>query len=493
MDIFKSAVAVFVGVVGFIIVAILPYAFRSSRPKNFPPGPPTIPVLGNLHLIPTSKSFILFHEWAKKYGPVIGLKFAGANVVILNNYRDVQALLESRGNIYSSRPPNYIAHKILFPGDIHILMSPYGTMWRAQRRAISAMLTSRAVEARLPQLEIPITHCLANMIRDPQNYYHYIRHLTTSVMLSTNYGLHEVPFGDSRVSALYDVQERWTAIVEPGATPPVDFIPFLRYLPEWCATWKQEARKIRVDMRKLYMSLFRDTEERLRRGLSAESLVGQLIESQDKHGLDEEHMAYVGGALLEAGSDTTASQLQSFLLGCLQNPSVMKKAQTEVDRRCGVDKVPNCEDLIDLPYIEACMHEVLRWRSVVAGGVPHMLMENDTYKGFFLPAGTIVFANTWGLHHDEDEYDQPDLFNPDRWLDNIYGSKRVETNNFGSKERKTTYSFGSGRRICAGQKQAEATIKLAIAKLVWTFDVRKPKGMEDEEPLWFYLHRQGEK
>jgi hypothetical protein len=46
-------------IVGAAIATIAPYAFLSSRPKNFPPGPTTIPIFGNLHLVPPTKSFTL--------------------------------------------------------------------------------------------------------------------------------------------------------------------------------------------------------------------------------------------------------------------------------------------------------------------------------------------------------------------------------------------------------------------------------------------------
>lgn len=42
-----------------LVVLVVPYAWASSRPESFPPGPPTKPFLGNLHLVPASKSFIV--------------------------------------------------------------------------------------------------------------------------------------------------------------------------------------------------------------------------------------------------------------------------------------------------------------------------------------------------------------------------------------------------------------------------------------------------
>lgn len=74
-----------------------------------------------------SSNLARFRDWAQTYGAIIGLKFGPANVVVLNNYKDVQELLEKRSAIYSSRPPNYIANTLICRNDTHILFAPYTT------------------------------------------------------------------------------------------------------------------------------------------------------------------------------------------------------------------------------------------------------------------------------------------------------------------------------------------------------------------------------
>lgn len=61
---------------------------------------------------------------------------------------------------------------------------------------------------------------------------------------------------------------------------------------------------------------------------------------------------------MEAGSDTTASTLFSFLLATIAYPQALKKAQAEVDGVCGTSRSPTSEDIAELPYLKACMHEV---------------------------------------------------------------------------------------------------------------------------------------
>ncbi|KAL4914788.1 cytochrome P450 [Aspergillus aurantiobrunneus] len=465
-----------VAIVAALLVALLPYTWASLRPKNFPPGPKPVPFLGNLNLIPPSKAFALFHRWTKQYGPIIGLKFGPANVVVLNHWRDVQELLEKRGHIYSSRPPNYIANELICKDHTHILFAPYGDGWKALRKAAQGLFTPRELAAVLPIQQAEAVQTAYDMVREPGRYYEHIQRYTTAVILASVFGQRGETFDAPNVQALYDVQNRFTALLEPGAAPPVDGITFLQHIPEILAPWKQKARQIRRDQRALYFRLYNATKERMRRGVRTGCFMEKLIDDQEKNKLDDEHTTYLGGILMEAGSDTTSSTLLSFLLAMLENPTALKRAQKDVDRVCGIERSPTMDDLESLPYIEACMHEILRWRPVAAGGIPHMLTQTDTYKDYVFPAGTIFFANTWAIHHDETEYDDPVVFNPDRWLGgNKYGTK--DSIVLGpTEQRKTAYGWGAGRRICSGQKMAEASLKINIAKMVWGFNLERDQA-----------------
>lgn len=86
------------------------------RPKNYPPGPPTLPIVGNLHLIPREKRHLQFEAWAREYGPIYSLMVGTKLMVVLNSDTAIKDLIDKRGATYSSRPESYIAQDILSGG-----------------------------------------------------------------------------------------------------------------------------------------------------------------------------------------------------------------------------------------------------------------------------------------------------------------------------------------------------------------------------------------
>lgn len=106
-----------------------------------------------------------------------------------------------------------------------------------------------------------------------------------------------------------------------------------------------------------------------------------------------------------------------------------------------------------------------------------MLTRDERIGQYFFPKDTIFIANAWTIHRNEEEYDRPDEFIPERFLDNPFGLrpsyKATELENSG---RRAIYAFGSGRRQCPGEQFAYTSVLLAASKIVWAYDVLPPSG-----------------
>lgn len=180
---------------------------------------------------------------------------------------------------------------------MHILLLPYSDAWRQQRKIVQALLNVNAVDNMLPIQNAESLQTLFQLLHDPEGYYDHIRRYSTAVILASVFGQRGARFDSPKVQALYHAQDRFTAILEPGATPPVDAFPFLKYLPEFMCAWKREARSIRQEQRTLYFNLLDETKEKIKSG-GVDCFMSKLLREQEKNRLDDEHLAYLGGILV---------------------------------------------------------------------------------------------------------------------------------------------------------------------------------------------------
>jgi cytochrome P450 len=84
----------------------------------------------------------------------------------------------------------------------------------------------------------------------------------------------------------------------------------------------------------------------------------------------------------------------------VMNPSVMKRAQEEIDKVThingpGQSRLPTFDDREKLPYINALIKEVFRWAVVAPFGLPHCAIDDDRHNGCRIPKGTVVIPNVW--------------------------------------------------------------------------------------------------
>jgi cytochrome P450 len=115
---------------------------------------------------------------------------------------------------------------------------------------------------------------------------------------------------------------------------------------------------------------------------------------------------------------------------------------------------------------------------------------DDWVEGKFLPKGTIVILNVWGMHMDPQVWDDPEKFNPDRYKNHpLLANEYVAA---GDWQKRDHYGYGAGRRICPGMYLAERNMLVSIAKLIWAFRFERRIGPDgnvlpvDPDPVTGY-------
>ncbi|KAJ6571812.1 cytochrome P450 [Mycena capillaripes] len=154
-----------------------------------------------------------------------------------------------------------------------------------------------------------------------------------------------------------------------------------------------------------------------------------------------------------------------------------------------------------MPFVDALIKEIVRIRPSSPLG-QHFTTGEIRYKNFVVPKNTTILTNASTptrsfmliqiylegidvVFHETDIFEEPDIFNPDRFIQFEYGTRPGMDIDF-----RDNFLFGSGRRICPGQYFARATMQLTAMRLTWTFKfqstVDAQTGLPVERDLNFY-------
>ena len=91
----------------------------------------------------------------------------------------------------------------------------------------------------------------------------------------------------------------------------------------------------------------------------------------------------------------TSATIKALFLALMLFPEVQIKAQEEIDRVVGFDRLPATTDREQLPYLNAVAKEAFRWHNVEPLGIPHTMEEDVVFHGYLIPKGAILNANIW--------------------------------------------------------------------------------------------------
>lgn len=174
------------------------------RPKGLPPGPPTLPIVGNLHQLPKEDLHVKLREWAEQYGEIYSIMLGNQRMVVLNSPRVVKDLIDQRSNNYSSRPDMYVA-QTLISGGYRLVLMQYDEGWRLARKMIHNLLNIKTAVEYVPYQELELRQMLADMVRQPERYHDHVRRYSTSLVTSITFGWRSLAFNDPDVKQIYEV------------------------------------------------------------------------------------------------------------------------------------------------------------------------------------------------------------------------------------------------------------------------------------------------
>ncbi|TQV93326.1 hypothetical protein V2A60_010245 [Cordyceps javanica] len=466
-------------VVTLILLLLVKFVLHRRRTNGLPlpPGPPGEPVLGHLRIVPSHSPEYTYMRWSREYGSdVLSVSILGQPVIVLNSVKAAVDLLDKRGLNYSDRP-RFVLFEVMGWGKTLTFLR-WGSDFRMHRRILQKSLSNSSIVQYRRMQERETAIMLKGLAANPAEWETVVRRLATAIVLGIGFGISIDSDQDPFIQVAADASYALGHGGAPAGTP-VDFFPILRYMPRWL---HDRSLKFANDwcwaIRNLHDKPFNAAVAAQQRTKSIIQLMLDQRQVQVEKGevpeLGLDDIKGAAGAVFAAGQDTTWATIMVFVINMILHPEIQTKAQQALDGVVGRNRMPNLNDRQnpDLRYIEYLMQETLRWCPVSPIGVPHRSIEDDVYNGYFIPAGSFVYANARAMTHDPDTYLDPDEFDPDRYTPVEEG---------GRGEPFPNGQFGFGRRVCVGQHLAKASVWIVIAGILSTMDVKKPLDDQGNE------------
>mgnify|MGYP000553623287 FL=1 len=170
----------------------------------------------------------------------------------------------------------------------------------------------------------------------------------------------------------------------------------------------------------------------------------------------------------------------------LANPHVLAKLRAELDQVVGLDRWVEHSDIPHLPYLQAVVKETFRKHPALPLLVPRMSSQATHVGGYLIPKGTRLIVNAWAIGHDPEVWKDPEVFMPERFLEQVADPVDVKGHHF------ELLPFGAGKRICPGMSLAMAIVHLTLATLVHGLEWELPPGQDSvdmSETLGLICHR----
>ncbi|KAK7061237.1 O-methylsterigmatocystin oxidoreductase [Favolaschia claudopus] len=449
------------------LVVVLSLLRRSRSRPPYPPGPKPKFLFKNLFDFPSKRVWETYTNWGKEYGDVVHIEMLGMHFLVLNSVTATADLLEKRSTIYSDRP--WLPTIPLMGWDFSFSFMSYNDEWQKQKKMFHQSFRKEALVDYHHVLLGKVRDMLRSLLSSPDNYEEHVKVMISAVIMAMIYDYDVKSMKDRYVDLQQEAMQRLSEAAIPGRFM-VNIFPWLKYVPAWFpgAGFQYYFRDTRRLLNEMKAEPFEYVKENIKNGTDRQSIVRDLINENNAQGFSQKQddmIRDVTGVAYAAAVESTNATVLVFMLAMAENPEIMRKGQAELDAVVGMGNLPGFEHRPALPYCEAIFRELFRWRPVAPVAIAHATNEDDIYRGYFIPKGTIVLPNIWGMVNDETKYSNPERYYPERYM-TADGKINSDDHIIG---------FGFGRRLCPGRDPAEATVWGTVVTMLALLDIAPGK------------------
>jgi len=413
--------------------------------QQTPPGPRGLPLLGNTHQWARDPNG--FRErCAAEYGPVVNFEMLGWDTYMVTDPDEIERILVSDSEQFPKHTDsNNELKEIVGDG----LITSQGELWERQREAIQPAFYMDHIRE---YADIMVSRSEAASERWTAGETVEMREEMTRLTLEI---LVDAMFGrdiDIEERGIYEAVEAFQKPMQPAYQPITFFAPDWTPLP-----FLRKANRAHDHLHEQIDDII--AQRRAGRDADRDDLVSMLLDADTD--MRDEQIRDEMMTFLFAGHETTALTL-TFLWDLLsRNPDAERRLHAELDET--IDGRPTIEDVFDLDYTKAVVREAMRLYPPA-----HEIRREPTadvdIAGYRVPEGSLIILPTWVMHRDDRFWEDPETFQPSRWLD----GEEPETN----RPDFAYFPFGGGPRHCIGHRFAMTEAQLVVATLAnqWTLE-----------------------
>ncbi|TKS73054.1 Cytochrome P450 2J6 [Collichthys lucidus] len=452
-------------------VLLIILLLKSQRPKNFPPGPTRVPILGNILQLSLDNPLKDFERLRKTYGNVYSLYLGSKPAVFINGLEAMKEALVTKAKEFAGRPQD------LFVNDTTdrkgVILADYGPSWKHHRRF--ALMTLRNFGLGKNSMEDRIHGEIKYVIKkleksigktmSPKVMFH---NASSNIICQVLFG-RRYEYDDKFINMIVQCFTENAKLANGPWAMLYDSFPMIRSLP---LPFRRAFKNVEI-CQKFSKQLLTEHKNTRVPG-EPRDFVDCYLDEMNKRGEDgffsEAQLSMYVLDIHFAGTDTTSNTLLTGFLYFATFPHIQERCQQEIDKVLNGKDLASFDDRHNMPYVQAVIHEVQRIANTVPLSVFHTTTQDTELMGYTIPKGTLIIPNLTTLLNEEGQWKFPHEFNPENFLNDQGEFVKPEA----------FMPFSAGTRMCLGEGLARMELFLIIVtllrkfKFIWPEDAGKP-------------------